>query len=111
MTLFQKLRPVTNATEEVEHDPIAGCVDIADAPMRIPTSVHGVIRSIRIQPQAGVATVQARIDDGSGELIITFLGRRRVGGIEIGRSLVASGVIGNGLLGRQMLNPVYRLLP
>lgn len=111
MSLFQKLRTEPDAATTTQPDPLADCTEIATAPMRVPTTVHGVIRSIRIQPQAGVPTLQARIDDGTGELLVTFLGRRRIGGIDIGRAVKVTGVIGTTKLGRQMLNPIYQLLP
>ncbi len=91
-------------------DPTLHCVAIGDAPLRISVRATGTIRSVLMQPQAGVPTLRARIDDGTGELTVTFLGRRQIGGITIGRAIVVEGVIGETRTGRQILNPVYRLL-
>ena len=91
-------------------DPDPRCTAIAAAPLRKVVRVQGTIRAIRMQPQVGVATLRARIDDGTAELELLFLGRRRITGVDVGRTLVVEGVIGEGRAGNQMLNPVYRLL-
>ena len=91
-------------------DPDPSLSTIACSPLRKLVRVQGTIRAIRMQPQVGVATLRARIDDGTAELDVLFLGRRRITGIDVGRALIVEGVIGEGRNGNQMLNPVYRLL-
>ncbi len=83
---------------------------IAEAPLRTPVIVSGRITSVRVQPRAGVPTLDATIVDDSGQLVVTFLGRRHIGGVEPGRRLVVEGVIGDRRGHAQMLNPIYRLL-
>jgi hypothetical protein len=65
---------------------------------------------MRVQPRGGVATLQCTVSDGTGELLIVFLGRRQIPGVEQGMLLAASGVIGVRGNHREMLNPDYRLL-
>jgi hypothetical protein len=91
-------------------DPTHDAKPIADAPSRAHVVVGGRVKSVRVQPLAGVATLRATIVDDSGQLTIVFLGRRHVAGIEPGRQLLCEGVIGDQQGRRQMLNPVYRLL-
>jgi RecG-like helicase len=91
-------------------DPTHAAKPIADAPSRSLVVVAGRVKSVRVQPLAGVATLRATIVDDSGQLTIVFLGRRHVAGIEPGRHLLCEGVIGEQQGRRQMLNPVYRLL-
>ncbi len=85
-------------------------VPIAEAPDRVQVTIAGRIRVIRIQPQAGVPTVEARIADESGELSVLFLGRRHIAGVDVGRRIVATGVIHHANDGARMLNPVYELV-
>jgi hypothetical protein len=88
----------------------ARAVPIAETELRAPVVVSGRITSVRVQPRAGVPTLDATIDDDTGQLVVTFLGRRHIGGIEPGRRIVDEGVIGASRGRARMLNPVYRLL-
>jgi hypothetical protein len=88
----------------------AGVVPIAMAGHRQRVTVAGRIHSMRVQPRAGVATLQCTITDGTGEIQVVFLGRRQVAGIEQGALLSATGVVGERGGHREMLNPEYRLL-
>ncbi len=88
----------------------ARAVPIAETELRTPVVVTGRVTSVRVQPRAGVPTLDATIVDDTGQLVVTFLGRRHIGGIEPGRKLVVEGVIGEARGKAQMLNPIYRLL-
>ena len=44
-----------------------------------------------LRPRAGVPTLEAELYDGTGSVLLVWLGRRRIGGIECGRSLTARG--------------------
>ncbi len=121
MTFLQRFRE-RSADQPWPHDidvvPIARHLDtmaaarvpIADAHLRTPVVVAGRVTSVRIQPRAGVATLDATIVDDTGTLVVTFLGRRRIAGIEPNRHLVVEGVIGEARGHAKMLNPIYRLL-
>jgi hypothetical protein len=56
-----------------------------------PVCVAGRLRAVTLRPRAGVPTLEAELYDGSGSVTLVWLGRRRIGGIECGRSLVARG--------------------
>ncbi|HEY3832477.1 MAG TPA: OB-fold nucleic acid binding domain-containing protein [Acidimicrobiia bacterium] len=88
----------------------ARAVPIAETQLRTPVVVTGKVTSVRVQPRAGVPTLDATIVDETGRLVVTFLGRRHIGGIEPGRKIVVEGVIGDARGRAQMLNPIYRLL-
>ena len=88
----------------------ARAVPIAETQLRTPVVVSGKVTSVRVQPRAGVPTLDATIVDETGRLVVTFLGRRHIGGIEPGRKIVVEGVIGESRGHAQMLNPIYRLL-
>ena len=83
---------------------------IVDAAPRVPVSVRGKIRSVRVQPSAGVHTIELKIVDDTGELVVVFLGRRQIAGLEVGRSVEVYGVIGEYRGTPRMLNPTYRLV-
>ena len=51
----------------------------------------GTLRTVTLRPLAGVPTLEAELYDGTGTVTLIWLGRRRIGGIECGRSLVARG--------------------
>ena len=56
-----------------------------------PVQVAGTLRSVTLRPRAGAPTLEAELYDGTGTITLIWLGRRRIGGIECGRSLVARG--------------------
>ena len=56
-----------------------------------PVTVAGTLRTVTLRPRAGVPTLEAELYDGTGSITLIWLGRRRIGGVECGRSLVARG--------------------
>jgi hypothetical protein len=72
--------------------------------------VAGVVRNIRINPQEG-RSVEATITDGSGELVIRWLGRSSLQGVRLGIGIIVEGTRGTGPEGRPLiLNPEYELI-
>jgi hypothetical protein len=65
---------------------------------------------VRVQPRAGVATLQCTMGDGTGDIPIVFLGRRQVAGIEQGTLLCVSGMVGERAGHLEIMNPSYQLL-
>lgn len=89
-----------------------GVTPIGDAQWRTRVKVAGRVRAMRIQPWADeVASLELTLADSTGGITVVFLGRRRLGGIELGTHLVAEGMTSahHGLL--TILNPAYQLLP
>ncbi|HYT39347.1 MAG TPA: OB-fold nucleic acid binding domain-containing protein, partial [Acidimicrobiia bacterium] len=87
-----------------------GTVPIADAEWRHRARVAGRVRSVRVQPWAGVPTLECTLVDDTAGIAVVFLGRREVAGVSPGRRMVIEGMVGdhNGRIA--MLNPEYRLL-
>ena len=56
-------------------------------------TVLGRLRSVEHCPRAAVATLEAELFDGSEPITLVWLGRRRIPGIEPGRTVKASGRI------------------
>lgn len=84
---------------------------IADAPDRQVVRLRGTLRTVTLRPRGGVPALEADLDDGSGVLTIVWLGRRRIAGINPGRSIQIEGRIGKHEGARIMYNPRYELMP
>lgn len=88
--------------------------------LRQPVRIAGEIRSVRIVPRAGAASLEATVQDGRGTITAVFLGRRKIAGLSPGRRVLLEGVVANdrkhvaGVTGQGsnclMYNPVYQLL-
>jgi len=88
-----------------------GLVSAAECCDRQRATVHGSIRSVRMLPRAGSPALEAELFDGSGSIMLVWLGRRRIHGIECGRTLQASGLVSIKDDRRVMYNPRYELDP
>jgi hypothetical protein len=87
-----------------------GCTPIGELHWRTPARIRGRVRSLRVQPWADVATLEAVVVDESGGLVLIFLGRRRVAGLELGSTVIASGMVGQSRGYLAMLNPTIELV-
>lgn len=72
--------------------------------------IEGRIRSIRVQPWHGTRTLECVVVDDTGGILLVFLGQKKVAGVELGRHLIASGMVGEHRGYLAILNPEYRLL-
>ena len=93
------------------HAGAAGETCIADAPDRQRVRVRGTVKTVTLRPRGGVPALEAELDDGTGVLLVVWLGRRRISGIAPGRSLEIQGRIGQHDGQRIMYNPRYELMP
>ena len=85
-------------------------VPIGEVRWRQRARVKGRIRSMRVQPWANVASLECVIVDDTGGLVVVFLGRRTVAGLELGRWLHVEGVVGAHRGYLAMLNPEIDLI-
>ncbi len=76
-----------------------------------PATMSGVLRSVTLRPRETVPAVEADLFDGSGHILLVWLGRRRIRGIEPGRSIVVSGRITCSAERPTVFNPDYELRP
>jgi RecG-like helicase len=83
---------------------------IRDVVHRRRVRVAGSVRSMRIQPWAGVATLECTIVDDTAGLTVVFLGRRKVAGIECGARMVVAGTVGEHHGRLAILDPDYDLI-
>lgn len=87
------------------------CVSISEAPDREMVRLRGSLRTVSLRPRAGVPALEAELFDGSGVIVVVWLGRRRIAGIDPGRSIQVQGRIGEHDGARTMYNPRYELIP
>jgi len=88
----------------------ADCTPIASVTHRQQVRIGGRIQALRVQPRAGVATLECTLVDSTGAITVVFLGRRRVPGISVGTRVVIDGVVGEHHGHEAILNPTYEIL-
>ena len=89
----------------------AGATAVTSCSRGEPVCVAGTLRAVTLRPRAGLPTLEAELYDGTGTLTLIWLGRRRIGGIECGRSLVARGRLTSHDGRPTIYNPSYELKP
>ncbi len=87
-----------------------GTTHIGEVRWRHRAKVAGRITSVRVQPSAGVASLECVLSDDTGGLLVIFQGRRHVPGLGPGATLVAEGMVGERHRRLAMVNPVYELI-
>lgn len=83
---------------------------IAEVEWRHPARVEGRVRSVRVQPRAGVPTLECTLVDETGGLAVVFLGRRRIAGIRPGQHLMVEGMAGAHQGRLALIDPYYEIL-
>ena len=101
----QDAADLRDTTEMLGLVPASKCSD------RQRVSVHGSIRSVTMHPRAGTPALEAELFDGTGTIALVWLGRRRISGVECGRTLTASGLVSVRDGRRVIYNPRYELDP
>jgi RecG-like helicase len=88
---------------------IPGSVRIAEAPLRHRVRIAGVIRRLTVFPMQDNESLEAVVSDGTGEVVIRFMGRRAIGGLTLGTRVVVEGVMSEQRGVRRMINPILEL--
>ena len=79
--------------EELRADAVsAGCEPVSSCRKGAVVTVTGRLKSVVYTPRETVPTLEAELFDGSGSVTLVWLGRRRIPGIEPGRTVTARGV-------------------
>jgi amino acid transporter len=89
---------------------LAGTTAITDIEWRQRVKVAGRIRSVRVETAKGTANLECEVTDGTGNLLLVFMGRRTIPGIEPGTRLVVEGTVGSWKRRLAILNPDYELV-
>lgn len=90
---------------------ISGTTAIGNVEPRTHQKVAGVVQNIRIDPRPTSRSIEATIIDGTGQMVVRWLGRPQMPGISLGAGLVVSGVVGRTSDGEPLiLNPDHDLV-
>jgi amino acid transporter len=90
---------------------VNGVTPIADLQWRHQARVAGRVKTLRVQPWAGVSALECVLVDDSGESItLVFLGRRSIPGIRSGTVMAVESTVGKHRGVLAMINPLYELL-
>lgn len=84
---------------------------IGHAPPRACVIVDVRVERVELRSWVGGPVLEAMVEDGSGSLVLAFLGRRAVAGVEPGRDLVAAGTVAVHDGRRVIMNPLIWLKP
>jgi hypothetical protein len=87
----------------------AGCEPVVSCRKGAVVTVTGRLKSVVYTPRETVPTLEAELFDGSGSVTLVWLGRRRIPGIEPGRTLTARGRFAAFDGKRVIYNPWYEL--
>jgi RecG-like helicase len=90
-------------------DAVPGTVRIADAPSRRRVKIAGVIRRMTVFPMEDNESLEALLFDGTGEVVVQFMGRRAIRGLGLGTRVIVEGTIGEQRGVRRMINPTLEL--
>lgn len=109
--------PEPSAAADDAHAPLhaglaAGAVEQIDScrsGQRV--TIEGTIVSVSLHPEQRAASLEAAVSDASGVVNIVWLGRRRIPGIEVGRTIALSGRITCPGRIPVIYNPRYELRP
>jgi RecG-like helicase len=99
------------ADELREHSKDRRCAIVAEAPLAVPLTLSGTLRTVTLRPRADVAALEAELYDGTGTVTLIWLGRRAIRGITPGRTVMATGRVNRQGDHLVMFNPTYELLP
>jgi hypothetical protein len=87
----------------------AGCEPVIACQKGKVFTVTGRLKSVVYTPRETVPTLEAELFDGSGSVTLVWLGRRRIPGIEPGRTVTARGRVAMFDGKRVVYNPWYEL--
>jgi hypothetical protein len=99
---------MADGTEEWGGRPVARTVGAADPRRR--AALTGIVQRVSVRSGVGGAT-EAELDDGTGSIVLRWVGRDRIPGVVVGASLTVEGTVLAERGRRVILNPLYRFVP
>jgi hypothetical protein len=115
--LRRLVRRLTSDASELDADDLSrqaeesGATKAVDCTGGQEVTVQGRLRSVELCPREAVATLEAELFDGTEGVTLVWLGRRRIPGIEPGRTVRARGRIAMRDGHKVLYNPYYELQP
>ena len=86
---------------------VPGSTRIREAPMRQRVKLAGVVRRITVRPLEGHESLEALLYDGTGEVTVVWMGRRKIPGLNLGTRLVVEGLLAEQRSSRRLVNPTF----
>lgn len=85
---------------------------IEDLVPRHQATVAGRLKTVVLRTEGRSPSVEAEVFDGTGQVGLVWMGRRRIVGLEAGTRIVAHGCVAQAHDGRLVIyNPIYELRP
>ncbi|MEV4314676.1 OB-fold nucleic acid binding domain-containing protein [Actinocrispum sp. NPDC049592] len=109
------VRKLTSEVEDLDADDLSeqaeasGAQRACDCRSGQEVTVLGRLRSVELSPRDAAATLEAELFDGTEGVTLVWLGRRRIPGIEPGRTVKAKGRIAVRDGRKVLYNPYYEL--
>jgi hypothetical protein len=104
----------TQSDQERLHDEIRewasrvpGTQRIGGCPCRETIRVAGWVSRLRLRPMNGTTTLEAVVNDGTGEVTASWLGRASIPGLALGSGVILEGVVADERDGLRMVNPRF----
>jgi amino acid transporter len=99
--------------QEISELPAGGGqpVPISDSRHREIVDVAGTLRAVSLQPRGSTPAMEAELWDGTGRVLLVWLGRRDIPGVQPGRKIVVHGRLTSIKGERAIYNPAYELQP
>jgi hypothetical protein len=98
-----------DADDLSERSQVEGAQRACDCECGEEAVVLGRLRSVGLSPKASAPTLEAELFDGTEGITLVWLGRRRITGIEPGRTIKARGRISVRDGHKVLYNPYYEL--
>lgn len=98
-----------DASEMSETAEASGAQRACDCSRGEEVTVLGRLRSVEVCPQAAAATLEAELFDGTEGVMLVWIGRRRIPGIEPGRTIRVRGRLAERDGRKVLYNPEYEL--
>jgi hypothetical protein len=109
------LRRLTSEVDELDADDLsedadnAGAQRAAECACGQEVTVFGRLRSVEFCPQDAAASLEAELFDGTEGVTLIWLGRRRIPGIEPGRTMRVRGRLAVREGRKVLYNPYYEI--
>ena len=97
------------AAELLSESEELGATAISECCMGERVTVAGTLRTVTLRPVGGVPALEAGLYDGSANLHVVWLGRRRIAGVVPGASMVVHGRLTSQGGVPTIFNPSYEL--
>ncbi|WP_026922326.1 OB-fold nucleic acid binding domain-containing protein [Glycomyces arizonensis] len=103
---------VTSRALRRDGEPEADYTPVDRLEARQAATVAGRLRTVVLRTEGRSPSVEAELFDGTGQVTLVWMGRRRIVGLEAGTRIVARGRAARAADGRLVIyNPIYELRP